>query len=75
MWTLQSTETSEFFSCEIIEKTTLKRDHPFKMSAFHRGEGVKNRLNLPTDSSIGQICQPIVVKLPMEVLGVKNTKI
>ena len=26
-------------------------DHPFKTSAFHRGEGVKNLPNLPTDSS------------------------
>ena len=27
------------------------RDHPFKTSAFFRGEGVKNLPNLPTDSS------------------------
>ena len=27
------------------------RDHPFKMSAYFRGEVVKNLPNLPTDSS------------------------
>ena len=27
------------------------RDHPFKTSAFFRGEGVKNLPNLPKDSS------------------------
>ena len=38
-------------------------DHPFKTSAFFRGEGVKNLPNLPTDSS---------KKLPTEGSRVKN---
>ena len=38
-------------------------DHPFKTSAFLRGEGVKNWPNLTTDSS---------KKLPAEGEGVKN---
>ena len=33
----------------IFEK--LVWDHPFKMSAFFRGRGVKHLPNLPTDSS------------------------
>ena len=34
-------------------RTTIKiiREHPFKTSAFLRGEGVKNWSNLPTNSS------------------------
>ena len=40
-----------FSDSSMILCTEGKRDHPFKMSSFFRGRGVKNLPNLPTDSS------------------------
>ena len=39
-----------FSDSSMILCTVGKRDHPFKMSSFFRGRGVKNWPNLPTDS-------------------------
>ena len=43
-----------------IEKFTFRlRDHPFKTSAICRGGGVKNWSNLPMDSNILILNEPL----------------
>ena len=44
-------------------------NHPFKTSAFFRGEGVKNWRNLPTDSSKTKRVEIVHREIPVAITG------